>query len=58
MRFREINEIKNKEIRKDTEKKEEGYKKIKPETDITVEEALAFFDTLFEQMRLENKWYF
>ena len=55
MRFREINEIKNKEIRKDTEKKEEGYKKIKPETDITVEEALAFFDTLFEQMRLENK---
>lgn len=55
MRFREINEIKNKEIRKDTEKKEEGYKKIKPETDITVEEAQAFFDTLFEQMRLDNK---
>ena len=46
-RFREINEIKADETRKVTTQKEEGYKKIKPETDITVEEARSFIDSLF-----------
>ena len=43
MRFREI---KVREIRDET-KKDEKYKKIKPETDMTVEEARSYLDSLF-----------
>ena len=48
-KFREIKEIKKDfEIRKSVDdEKEEGFKKIKPETDITVEEAKNFIDSLF-----------
>lgn len=49
-KFREIREIKdNFETRsKVKNEKEEGFKKIKPETDITVEEARSFIDSLFD----------
>lgn len=47
-KFREIKEIKdNFETRSKVEEKEEGFKQIKPETDITVEEARSFIDSLF-----------
>lgn len=44
--MREIREIKVKEIRNEN-KKEEGYKQIKPETNITVDEALEFWKQEF-----------
>lgn len=47
-RFREIREIKSDETRKQVQKQEEGYKQIKPETDMTAEEARSFIDSLFE----------
>lgn len=47
-RFREIREIKPDETRKQVQEQEEGYKQIKPETDMTVEEARSFIDSLFE----------
>lgn len=31
-------------------KEEEGFKQIKPETDMTVEEAMNFWDNLFGSM--------
>ena len=48
-KFREIKEIKSDfETRKLVDdKKEEGFKEIKPETDITAEEARSFIDSLF-----------
>lgn len=46
--FREIREVKdNFETRKKVEEKEEGFKKIKPQTDITVDEARNFVMSLF-----------
>ena len=48
MRFREVE--RNIEREKVNEKEEENFKKIKPETNITVEEAKRFFDDLFESM--------
>ena len=47
IRFREIKEIR--EI-KDEKKEEENknYLKIKPETDITIEEAREFWDAIFK----------
>lgn len=54
--FREIREIReirtNERITEEEErkKKELGYMKIKPETDITYEEANKFWDTLFSNM--------
>ena len=46
--FREIREIKdNFETRQKENEKEEGFKKIKPETDITIEEANNFWNTVF-----------
>lgn len=51
MRIREIKEIKNREIRK--VKEEEGYKKIKPETDITYEEAVEFWRLEFDRIARE-----
>ena len=46
-RFREIREIKPYETRKQVKDHEEGYEQIKPETDMTVEEAIKFIDELF-----------
>ena len=45
-RFREICEIKPDETKK-VHTQHEEYKQIKPETDITVEEARNFWDELF-----------
>lgn len=49
MRFREVE--RNIEKEKLNKKKEEGFKKIKPETNITVDEAKNFIDNLFVSMR-------
>ena len=52
MRFREVE--KNIENEKIKQNKEEAYKKIKPETDITYEEANAFWNELFMNMAKES----
>ena len=52
MRFREVE--RNIEKEKINRNKEEAYKKIKPETDITYEEANAFWDELFMNMTKES----
>ena len=50
MRFREVERnIERERLNKDVE--EEGFKKIKPETNITHEEACDFWESLFESMR-------
>ena len=50
MRFREVERnIEKEKINK--KKEEEGFKKIKPETNITVDEAKNFIDNLFASMR-------
>jgi len=48
-KFREIREVKdNFETRSKVEdEKDKGFMQIKPETNITVEEARAFLDSLF-----------
>ena len=50
MRFREVERKIEKEryIIEEERKKREGYKQIKPETDITVDEAKSFIMSLFE----------
>lgn len=45
MRFKEIREIR--EVNDNQKEKENGYLKIKPETDITYEEACSFWENLF-----------
>lgn len=46
--FREIREVKDDfETRSKVDEKEEGFKQIKPETDMTVEEAKSFIYSLF-----------
>lgn len=49
--FREIREIKKKErISNDTisrEKESDGFRSIRPETDMTVKDAINFINTLF-----------
>ena len=49
MRFREVE--RNIEKEKLNKKKEEGFKKIKPETDITIDEARAFIYSIFASER-------
>ena len=49
--FREIREIKPEFEVRGNNKKEENFKKIKPETNITVEQAKTFVNQLFESMR-------
>ena len=49
MRFREVE--KNIEREKLKKEKEEGYKQIKPETNISYKESCEFFDDLFNSMR-------
>ena len=47
-RFREIKEVKDDfEVRNKVDEKEEGFKQIKPKTDMTVDEAKAFVESLF-----------
>lgn len=53
--FREVREVKpNFEVRKTDKEKEEGYKQIKPKTDITVTEAKKFWDGLFVESMGES----
>lgn len=50
MRFREVERnIERENLNKD--KKEENYKKIKPETNITLDEAINFVENLFASNR-------
>ena len=49
MRFREVE--RNIEEEKLNKKKEEGFKKIKPETDITIDEARTFIYSIFASER-------
>ena len=49
MRFREVE--RNIEEEKLNKKKEEEFKKIKPETDITIDEARAFIYSIFASER-------
>ena len=50
MRFREVERNIEKE-KLNKKKEEEGFKKIKPETNITVDEAKNFIDDLFASVR-------
>lgn len=52
MRFREIREIEEVSINHDDKKESDNYLQIKPMTNITIEEARKFIDSLFE--RKEN----
>ena len=52
MRFREVEKnIENEKINKN---EEESYKKIKPETDMTFEEAEAFWNEIFVNLAKET----
>lgn len=51
MRFREVERNIEREKLNKNKKEEEGYKKIKPETNMTYEEACNFLNGLFESMR-------
>ena len=52
MRFREIEEV---NINHDDKKESDNYLQINPVTDITIEEARNFINSLFE--RKENNWH-
>lgn len=56
MRFREIHEINEVERkrREEEERKNREFLKIKPETDITVDEAQAFWNDLFNQENIDQ----
>ena len=47
MKFREVE--RNIEEERLNKEKEEGFKKIKPETNITIEEARSFVEDLFRE---------
>lgn len=51
--FREIRKSERITDQYEPQKKEYGFMKIKPESDITVEEARETFREIFEQMRRE-----
>ena len=49
MRFREVERnIDTEKLNNVYEKKEEGYMQIKPETDMTIDEATSFLESLFK----------
>ena len=50
MRFREV-ERNIEEEKLNKKKEEEGFKKIKPETDITIDEARSFIYSIFASER-------
>ena len=50
MRFREVERNIEKE-KLNKKKEEEGFKKIKPETNITVDEAISSIEDLFASIR-------
>ena len=52
MMFREVE--KNIENEKNNKNEEESYKKIKPETDMTFEEAEAFWNEIFVNLAKES----
>ena len=48
-KFREIKEVKDDfETRTTVEEEEKGFMQIKPKTDMTVDEAIAFVNSLFD----------
>lgn len=49
MRFREIREIEEVNISCNDKEENDNYLQIKPVTDITIEEAKKFIDSLFER---------
>lgn len=49
MRFREIREIEEVSIDHGDKKESDNYLQIKPVTDITIEEARKFINSLFER---------
>lgn len=54
--FMEVNIMRFKEVEKNIEKeninkKEENYKNIKPETDMTIEEVINFWNEIFASVR-------
>ena len=51
MRFREFREVERNIEREKMNEKEEGFRKIKPETDMTFEEAEAFWNEVFASVR-------
>lgn len=50
--FREIKEVN--EVKEDQKKNEDGLRTIKPETNITFEEAQEFWDEFFEQLGMDK----
>ena len=49
MRFREIREIEEVNISCNDKEENDNYLQIKPVTDITIEEARSFINSLFER---------
>lgn len=47
--MREIKEIKNEKIKNNKEEEKFGFMEIKPESNITMEEAQDFFQKLWEE---------
>lgn len=52
--FREVREIKEVKEDQDRKRNEEGFRTIKPETNITFEEAQEFWDEFFEQLGMDK----
>lgn len=58
MRFKEIREIKSPEKISDERAKDhesENFRKIKPQSGMTADEARSFIDSLFANMREEER---
>ena len=51
MRFREVREVERNIEKEKLNKKKEEFKKIKPETNIGIDEAKAFVNSLFASAR-------
>lgn len=51
MRFKEFREVEKNIEKENINKKEENYKNIKPETDMTIEEVNNFWNEIFASAR-------
>ena len=51
MRFKEFREVEKNIEKENINKKEENYKNIKPETDMTIEEVNNFWNEIFASVR-------
>ncbi len=54
MRFREIREVREVRAEKKEKPEDRNYLKIKPETDITVEECKEFWNAIFGKGEIQN----